>query len=242
MNVLLLSMPDSFEHTPSLAMRMPNGALASLAGNIDAHHRVAIGDLVLAQRSVPDTVTRLLQEHQPDVVGLSVMTFQRTTARKVAALVRRLRPAATIVLGGYDPSLAPHIYEDPSVDADVIVRGEGDLTFRDLLRALESRAPLDAIPGLSWRTDRGFVRHRARPVSHLTDEVKPPTRAARVDATFWGGPLSASSRTSATRMPTAPARFSSSTTTSRWISSGSGRCAMRSSRKASPIFTTSSRG
>jgi len=28
MNVLLFSMPDSFEHTPSLTMRMPNGALA----------------------------------------------------------------------------------------------------------------------------------------------------------------------------------------------------------------------
>src|SRR5688572_20079374 len=28
MRVLLLSMPDSFEHTPALTMRMPNGALA----------------------------------------------------------------------------------------------------------------------------------------------------------------------------------------------------------------------
>ncbi len=27
MNVLLLSMPDSFEHMPALAIRMPNGGL-----------------------------------------------------------------------------------------------------------------------------------------------------------------------------------------------------------------------
>ena len=45
MNVLLLSMPDSFEHMPTVAVRMPNGALCSLAGNIDAHHRVAAADL-----------------------------------------------------------------------------------------------------------------------------------------------------------------------------------------------------
>jgi len=50
MRILLLSMPDSFEHTPSLTMRFPNGALASLAGNLDAHHDVAIADLILAQR------------------------------------------------------------------------------------------------------------------------------------------------------------------------------------------------
>src|SRR5262245_58873060 len=98
MNVLLLSMPDSFEHTPSLTMRMPNGALASLAGNIDAHHDVAIADLVNAQHDVPGTVTRLVSARRPDVVGLSVMTFQRHTARKVIALVRRLRPAATVVV------------------------------------------------------------------------------------------------------------------------------------------------
>ena len=90
MNVLLLSMPDSFEHTPTLTMRMPNGALASLAGNLDGHHRVAIADLVLAQQAVPETVARLVASEAPDVVGLSVMTFQRQTALRVIALVRRL--------------------------------------------------------------------------------------------------------------------------------------------------------
>ena len=49
MRILLLSMPDSFEHTPALTMRMPNGALASLAGNVDRHHQVAIADLILVQ-------------------------------------------------------------------------------------------------------------------------------------------------------------------------------------------------
>src|SRR6476661_7113621 len=95
MNILLLSMPDSFEHMPSVAIRMPNGALASLAGNIDAHHHVSIADLILVQ---------------PDVVGLSVMTFQRTTALALTRLIRTLRPQATIVVGGYDPSLAPQAY------------------------------------------------------------------------------------------------------------------------------------
>jgi pyrimidine operon attenuation protein/uracil phosphoribosyltransferase len=81
MRILLLSMPDSFEHTPTLAVRMPNGALASLAGNVDAHHHVAVADLLLAQSSVRQTVEQLMAEHQPDMVGLSVMTFQRATAR-----------------------------------------------------------------------------------------------------------------------------------------------------------------
>ena len=56
MNVLLLSMPDSFEHMPPIVVRMPNGALSSIAGNIDQHHRVAIADLILVQSKVVSAV------------------------------------------------------------------------------------------------------------------------------------------------------------------------------------------
>ena len=56
MNILLLSMPDSFEHMPTVAIRMPNGALTSLAGNIDPHHKVAVADLILVPKRVRETV------------------------------------------------------------------------------------------------------------------------------------------------------------------------------------------
>src|SRR5215831_7236102 len=136
MNVLLLSMPDSFEHMPPVAIRMPNGALASLAGNVDPHHRVAIADLILVQSSVRATVAHLVREFEPDLVGMSVMTFQRATALALAAFVRQLRRSARIVVGGYDPSLAARAYEAaPAID--FIVRGEGEQTLRELLRVLE---------------------------------------------------------------------------------------------------------
>ncbi len=92
MNILLLSMPDSFEHMPVVAIRMPNGALSSLAGNVNAHHRVAVADLILVQREVRQTVERLMREWAPEIVGLSVMTFQRKTAMRIIALVRALKP------------------------------------------------------------------------------------------------------------------------------------------------------
>ena len=192
MKILLLSMPDSFEHTPALAMRFPNGALASLAGNVDPHHTVSIADLILAQRSVRETVTRLVTTLQPDVVGLSVMTFQRKTARRVIALVRTLRASATIVVGGYDPSLAPEAYEDAASGVDVIVHGEGDLTFRELTRALDARRPLDAIAGLSYRDGARFTRNPPRDVTRLeTGDVRLPNRSARVlrGYTMMGRPV-----------------------------------------------------
>ncbi len=203
MNVLLLSMPDSFEHMPAVAIRMPNGALATLAANVDAHHTVAIADLILAQASVGSTVEGLLRTHAPDVVGLSVMTFQRDTAFQIARLVKMLRPGAVVVAGGYDPTLAPDAYE-PAADIDLLVRGEGEHTFAELLRALESsddhpesqrpESPrcepqipnpesrrFRSIAGLSHRERGRFVHNQPRPVIPLaTERLRLPNRDARV--------------------------------------------------------------
>jgi anaerobic magnesium-protoporphyrin IX monomethyl ester cyclase len=181
MQVLLLSMPDSFEHMPALAIRMPNGALTSLAGNLDAHHRVAVADLILVQSRVRETVERLVRELEPDLVGLSVMTFQRRTAAKLIALLRALRPRASIVVGGYDPSLAPEAYTSIPEPPDFLVRGEGEITFRGLIRALEGQSGYEHIPGLSYRGGSGFLHNPDRPVTALEgSEVKQPKRDARV--------------------------------------------------------------
>jgi len=193
MRVLLLSMPDSFEHMAPVAIRMPNGALTSLAGNVDAHHHVAVADLILVQDRVLPAVERLLDEHRPDVVGLSIMTFQRRTALRLIGHIRRLCPNVRVVVGGYDPSLAPEAYAEPSSEVDAVVRGEGEATFREYLRVLE-REPgpsptsdaLGAVAGLSWRRPDGRMAHNLdRTVSTLRrDEVALPRRSARVLAGY----------------------------------------------------------
>src|SRR5437773_6052439 len=182
MSVLLFSMPDSFEHMPPLGIRMPNGALTSLAGNVDHHHSVAVADLILAQRRIRETVEQLVRNLKPDLVGLSVMTFQRATAKRIVDLVRSLRPDVRIVAGGYDPTLAVEAYTECSSGViDFVVRGEGDITFRDLLRAIESGGGYQRIAGLSYRDGQVFRHNPPRPVHRLAgDEIRPPKRDARV--------------------------------------------------------------
>jgi len=181
MRILLLSMPDSSEHTPAIAIRMPNGGLTSLAGNLDPHHEVAVADLVLAQDRVRPVVEQLVQEREPELVGLSVMTFQRSTARRVISLVKSVRPGARIVVGGYDPSLAPEAWTDDAIGVDAIVRGEGDVTFRELVRALDAGSPPAPIAGVWVRTGASWQRNPPRPVARLdSGDIRPPNRAARV--------------------------------------------------------------
>lgn len=183
MNILLLSMPDSFEHMPPPVVRMPNGALTSLAGNIDPQHRVAVADLVLVQQRVRETIERLVRQFKPDVVGLSVMTFQRKTAKKIINLVRSLIPSVHVVVGGYDPSLAPEAYTDMTASGvvDFVVRGEGEITLTELLRAIENEGGYDHIAGLTFRSGDRFYQNPDRQVSSLDDgKIRPPNRSARV--------------------------------------------------------------
>ena len=180
MNILLLSMPDSFEHMPPVAVRMPNGALTSLAGNVDEDEHVAVADLILVQGRVRQTIEQLVRDFDPQLVGLSVMTFQRRTAFKIIQLLRSLKPSVRIVVGGYDPSLAPEAYRE-NLDVDFIVRGEGEITFHELLRAIKAGESFNHIAGLTFREQSGWRSNPDRPVHTLeSDEIRIPNRDSRV--------------------------------------------------------------
>jgi radical SAM superfamily enzyme YgiQ (UPF0313 family) len=86
------------------------------------------------------------------------------------------------VVGGYDPSLAPEAYAASSAcGADVIVRGEGEVTFRDLVRSIEAGGDFAGIAGLTYRDGDGVHRNPDRPVNRLRGaELRAPKRDARV--------------------------------------------------------------
>ncbi|HEX6209285.1 MAG TPA: radical SAM protein, partial [Methylomirabilota bacterium] len=107
--------------------------------------------------------------------------FQRRTALRLIHYLRQLQPDVRIVVGGYDPSLEPAAYTGPETGVDFIVRGEGEHTFRELLRVIERRGDFSRVAGLSWRSRAGFVHNPDRPVSPLDDHrIALPRREARV--------------------------------------------------------------
>src|SRR5205085_5070691 len=131
------------------------------------------------------TIEALIAEYRPALVGLSVMTFQRRTARQIISLIRTLAPGVRIVVGGYDPSLAPDAWTDPDIGVDFIVRGEGEATFCALVRALEGATPMAAIAGLWYREGETFRRNGARPIAAIErGEIRLPQRGARVLAGY----------------------------------------------------------
>ena len=143
MNVLLMSMPDCAPHFNPRRWKPPNLAISSIAGNIEGHN-VYIADLILRRDRVTETVKELIAQYKPDVVGLTAMSFQFATARRIASIIKSLNKNIKIVLGGYHATV---MYDevckgDEADPFDFFVRGEGGLCFNELLEAINGKKPI----------------------------------------------------------------------------------------------------
>jgi anaerobic magnesium-protoporphyrin IX monomethyl ester cyclase len=179
-NILLLAMPDTISALDAV-MRMPNLGLCSIAGNLEGH-RVRIADLAFRRRGLGRCLERLLAEQEPELIGLSAMSFQFASACSVAQICRAVRPEARIALGGYHASLMyQEIASSPQAALfDFLVRGEGELTFQRLVQALEGGGNgVERIPGLSLREGESFRHNPASALSDL-ETLKLPDRDGRL--------------------------------------------------------------
>jgi radical SAM superfamily enzyme YgiQ (UPF0313 family) len=79
-------------------------------------------------------------------------------AIEVAKAVKSARADVPVVLGGWHPStLAEQSLAAPYID--VVVRGQGEVTFGEILDRLLAGADLDGVRGCSWRTTDGRIVH-----------------------------------------------------------------------------------
>ena len=186
MKIVLISMPDV---APVImhesAFHMPNLGIASIGGNIEPGHDVYLIDLIRKRSSVCKYLTRTLAKIQPQLVGLSAMTWQFETCLKIVRLIKKMLPQTKIAIGGYHATLMFREIgaSEQSDGIDFIVRGEGEITFRRLVQAMAGMDQLADIPSLSFKTTDGFVHNAQGELIDLA-QVKPPIRDKR--RLTWG--------------------------------------------------------
>ncbi|HET6266649.1 MAG TPA: radical SAM protein [Acidobacteriota bacterium] len=182
MKVLFISMPDNascFDHV----MRIPNLGLCSVAGSLPKEVDVRIIDLVVKNKRISKTISDAITEFQPDIVGLSSMSFQFDTAGRLARHVKEHWPAIKIAAGGYHATL---MYREVSESGDgpfidFIVRAEGERTFANLVQRLASgEKDFSSIPGLSWRSEDGGWHHNEDAPLLDVSKIPLPRREARM--------------------------------------------------------------
>ena len=114
-----------------------------------------------------------IESYRPDVVGVTAITAMEPDAREVCATAKRVDPSILTVLGNVHPTFCWRevLGQDPNVD--VVVRGEGEGTFAELVLARAAGASLEGVDGIAWRRDGVPVSNRPRGFSPLLDGLLP---------------------------------------------------------------------
>ncbi|MEE9377437.1 MAG: radical SAM protein [Candidatus Lokiarchaeia archaeon] len=95
-----------------------------------------------------------IKKFDPDIVGISVFISAAIyTSYDIAKMVKEINPNCTVVFGNHHPTHFPK--ETLEVDeVDIVVRGEGELTFRELI----IKGSPENVKGISYRSN-GIIIH-----------------------------------------------------------------------------------
>lgn len=135
-------------HGTPLALLAVSGLLVS--EGFDVH--------IIADFLFKDHIAEIVRQCQDSIcLGLTCMTgFQIYDALRIADAVRISRPDLLIVWGGWHPSILP---EETMRDSrvDIVVRGQGERKFAEVVHRLREHASLDGIAGVTYKLRDGSV-------------------------------------------------------------------------------------
>lgn len=133
----------------------------------------------MANRYSNEDIFELLKKEEPDIVGISFGTQIRFAAFDLARLIKKNFPKALLVVGGPHPTLTAQDTLENIKEIDAVVRGEGELSFLNLVRAIDKKEDITNInvKGISFRNKKGEVVHNINemPIADL-DNLPLPAR------------------------------------------------------------------
>ena len=96
-----------------------------------------------------------------DILGFSCFTMNYNVSKELAALAKSCNKKVLTVFGGPHPSIVPEqTIRDKEVD--VVCLGEGEISFVELVRALESGSPLSKVGGIWFKKGKKVVKTPVR--------------------------------------------------------------------------------
>jgi radical SAM superfamily enzyme YgiQ (UPF0313 family) len=122
-----------------------------------ARQHLEVDVKILDQREADwtdDDLVSQIAALEPSVVGMRCLTGAHRGLQALTRGVRQALPGCLIVLGGpHVSAFGEQIFDRSS--ADILVAGEGELTFLEILRTYLDNKDYSRIPGILWRPPGG---------------------------------------------------------------------------------------
>lgn len=175
MKVTFLNPPQTNSKYKFLGVVAPSLGIGYMAAVLEVNgYEVDVIDASALELTYDEIGEEILKRN-PDIVSISALTPTIGVALDSADKIKQVKPDTIVVLGGYHPTFEfQSVLEEPSVD--VVVRGEGEYTFLDLVRAIEKKEDLVNVKGLAFhdKDDGSLVLTPDREIIMDLDELPFP--------------------------------------------------------------------
>ena len=178
MKIMLILPPSKFVLKDKLGITSIPLGLAYLASFVERdNHNVRIVDSPTLRYNIQD-IKEEIKKFRPHIVGVTATTSSIYDAYNVAKAAKEINPGVKVVIGG------PHVTftaketlkECPFID--VVVRGEGEETFRELVNFFESSSEdtwsLEEVKGITFRKDNKIIETDSRSLIKNLDSIPFP--------------------------------------------------------------------
>jgi len=123
------------------------------------HYDVEVLDWHEVNRT-PEKVREALAAKKPDVIGVSVLHGNRWGAIEIARIAKQLNPKTRVVFGGIGATFLWEHLLTHFPEVDVVVLGEGEWTFLNLVRHFEKKQDqaIAEIGGIAYRENGKILK------------------------------------------------------------------------------------
>lgn len=121
-------------------------------------------EIQLGEYTINHQMERILQDiykRSPDVVGFSCYIWNILYVKDLVRNLKKVLPGIRIWLGGPEVSYDAQTVLEELPEAELVMQGEGEETFRRLILLAEQqkgREELGTVPGITYRTAAGEVK------------------------------------------------------------------------------------
>lgn len=148
-------------------MTRPMGLFCLAATLKDAGYNIKIKHFEKDNEGI-EHIEPFLKGNKAPVYGITCTTATRFSAIEVIRNIKKINPDSVVVVGGphFQNCVEDSLKNVPEID--VVVRGDGDYTFLNLVRANESKKDFSLVNGISFRkNDKIFHNSDVPPVENL---------------------------------------------------------------------------
>lgn len=172
MKILLINPPQKGVYGKMSPPSFPPIGLAYIAANLEANnYEVNIIDVDAEKLSEPEIIAKI-RNYSPDIIGITSTTPTFNKALKMAELIKK-NIQSKIVLGGIHVTIFPRDF--PEEDVDFLIRGEGEITFLELVKTIETgNNDFSNISGLSYKKDGQIIHNENRKLIENLDTLPFP--------------------------------------------------------------------